>query len=359
MLKIEINCSPEEIDGHMSALGFERNKATTPIPAGWTRYSASTDVSHATLGNISGDVPAMEDSIRRAQDAFVAMAAARADERPIEVAADDPEELKQAAETLNTEPAYDLGGAYDMGAIAIVVDPLEPAPGFHPSGRPVGKAANGRNRRNAAEVAEDKAYELAHPEQFAKPPTVEKPKAEPAPIEPPVVSEEDAAQDEQDEAEESAANREDAELTLENVREAIGRYQKRFGNADAIKNIPALIGGAVIEIPRTQEALQAAIDKIDAAVAAPGLLDQPPREATREAVAEAVHLYGVKYDGARGDLAKMPNTVADMPKVLQAEFGRGVETLGKIKDDPTWWGRALTAIETATSDNPFKRVARS
>lgn len=77
-----------------------------------------------------------------------------------------------------------------------------------------------------------------------------------------------AAQDAADEAAEVKTG----ELTHDDLRNAVGRYQAKFGLPAAIANINGIIGCKPTEVPATQEALAEAIAKIDAATAA----DPPP-----------------------------------------------------------------------------------
>lgn len=77
----------------------------------------------------------------------------------------------------------------------------------------------------------------------------------------------DEAQDEVDEAEESAATA--ADLTHDDVRQALGAYAKAYGMPSAMEDGPKLINAAkVSDIPDTQDALSAAVKAISEAISA-------------------------------------------------------------------------------------------
>jgi hypothetical protein len=184
----------------------------------------------------------------------------------------------------------------------------------------------------------------------------------------------DAAQDEADEAAETAARVSD-KPTLEDLRRVVARYAEKFGAKAGIENIRSIIGCALIEVP--EAGIPAAISRVEAAIGgstvlgiAGGVLkggeivvDDPmgvneAPTATKAEVVAALTLYGKKYDGVV-DPAKMLITREDMPKVLEELFGAGIKTVPAIPQTPEAYGRAKAAIEAATRDNPFKREVKA
>ena len=157
-------------------------------------------------------------------------------------------------------------------------------------------------------------------------------KEEVASIAVPVIDEQDVA----DEAAEAASD----VLTHDDVRAAVGEYTKRFGIVAAQKNVPAMLGCPIAEIPDTQEALSGAIAKLKNLMNAleemtgtthgihnTPLFDEAPEtalaEITEANVREALMAYAAKYDVDD----KMANTLIDGPDILKKTFGPTVSAL--------------------------------
>jgi hypothetical protein len=185
-------------------------------------------------------------------------------------------------------------------------------------------------------------------------------KAEDVPVAVPVID----AQDVADEAAEAASDM----LTHDDVRAAVGDYTKRFGIVAAQKNIPAMLGCPIAEIPDTQEALSGAIAKLknlmDSLEEATGskhgihntpLFDEEPEitlaEITEANVREALMAYAAKYDVDD----KMANTLIDGPDILKKTFGPTVSALRLVPKDPASLRKAYDAIHDAIKNNWYNR----
>jgi hypothetical protein len=187
---------------------------------------------------------------------------------------------------------------------------------------------------------------------------------------PPAPDEQDAA-DEKAEAEKNKP----AELTHNDVREAISRYSKKHGPQAAIANIRAILGSSIEAVPLTQETLRTAIDKIDAATAAPlpkkeepnsslfGVGEKEPEpepepRAEKKEVNEAARQYGIKYDGTSNP-KEMVHTATDIRAILSSALNIKVVDFNSFPDEPLICGRAKMAIMKAIEENPFKREVRA
>lgn len=251
---------------------------------------------------------------------------------------------------------------------ASVAQAAAPAPGLVPAAdRPIGQPGPGRKRRTAAEVEEDRLRLAARPQMSAD---------DVAAVQGTLVTNtssistgearvnpEDAAQDEADEAAESAAAK--TKLTRDDIRRAVKRYSDAFGIPAAVSDITGIIGSGLMDVPETQETIAEAIAKIDAAIAAgkpetkqpePAKVEAPP-VGTQGDVIAAILAYGKKYDGT-ADQAKLVLTKEDLPKLFSKVFGGGVTGLGSMPQTPEAFGKIITAINEATRDNPFGRVAK-
>jgi hypothetical protein len=250
------------------------------------------------------------------------------------------DELISSAETINTSVADEVLGTNITGA-----NDNKPA-------RVPGQPSPGKSRRTKAEIAEDDAAaKLANHERVAS--IKEDVLAGAAEQQAAYDSPEDAAQDAADEAAETAANK--TGLTHDDLRQAAGRYQKKFGMAAAVAGVPALLGCAIVDVPEAD--LAAAIAKIDAAVAAdaPGPVDDAPVEkpATKDDLVAAMKRYALKFDGQDVDMNAMPHTMADCPAIFKLLFGDGVEKLSQVPADG--YAKTIAAIDEAIAKNPFKR----
>ena len=166
----------------------------------------------------------------------------------------------------------------------------------------------------------------------------------------------------EDEADERA-EAETTTLTIDDIREAVGRYTARFGIATAQRNVPLILGCAIVEVPDTQEAISEAIAKIDRVTQAIGEPEGPvietkpvekPVLAAKDDVHEALLSYAMKYDGTR-DVSQMKHTLEDGPRILSGLFGPEIRRVAEIPATPEQYGAALTAINKAILDNPFNR----
>ena len=177
----------------------------------------------------------------------------------------------------------------------------------------------------------------------------------------PRVNPDDEAQDAADEAAEAKSS---TTLTHEDLRAAVGRYNKRFGFAAAQKHVPLILGCPVLEV--VSDKLAEAIAKLDNAPAPDTAKFTPvapePEEvhASIDDVKDAIKKYVKVYDGVEEltDPAKFPNAVADIPRVLEKLFGKGVLTPKLIPPSPANYGKALTAINAELTANSFGRVAK-
>ncbi|MCW4115631.1 hypothetical protein NPA31_011720 [Aurantimonas sp. MSK8Z-1] len=180
------------------------------------------------------------------------------------------------------------------------------------------------------------------------------------------------AQDAADEAAEAAATSKG--LTLDDLRLAAGAYQKKFGMAAAVKDVPALLGRPMAEVADTD--LGAAIGILTEAaelnpygrdIVGGDFKDQlvqkapepaPEPQATKQDVIEAMLAYARKYDGPDADPAdatSMPFTNEDAPKVFKMLFGAECSRLGLVPATPEAYGKALAGIREMTDKDPFKR----
>jgi hypothetical protein len=278
-----------------------------------------------------------------------------------------------AAKSCTAPTRIIIGESADAGAAAIV------KPTAMDGDRERGKAGPGHRRRTNAQIEADDAYFAAHPPAAPLAPGSTEPL-------PPGVD--DAAgfyerqreaangrslistgeerinpEDAADEAAETAARVGD-KPTIEDLRAAVGRYTEKFGAKASIENIRTILGKPIIEVP--EEEIGAAIARVEAATAGhvapeqtkPADLPTEPVHATKVDVIEALTAYGKKYDGS-ADPSQMPITKEDGVKILTAAFGAGVVSVSKIPQTPEGFGKALSAINAAVRDNPFKRAVRS
>lgn len=260
-----------------------------------------------------------------------------------------PEGLIPSTDTINDTHA-------ETTARKIVEDAFEAA-GVKVSRVP-GQPSPGKTRRTKAEIAEDEAAEkLAASQRVAS--IKEDVLAGATEQQTAYDSPEDAAQDAADEAAETAANK--TGLTLDDLRHAAARYQKKFGMAAAVAGIPALLGCAMVDVPEAD--LAAAIAKIDEAVkgdapgpvedAAPAAAEKP---ATKEDVQAAMLRYAARFDGQTVDFNAMPNTMTDAPKIFTLLFGEGVVKLSQVPADG--YAKTVAAFDEAIAKDPFNRGAK-
>ena len=171
-------------------------------------------------------------------------------------------------------------------------------------------------------------------------------KVEAEPVVLPVIDEQDVA----DEANEAYHDK----LTHDDVRAAVGKYIKHFGIVVGQKNIPALLGCSISDIPDDQNQIKLAILKIEAALA-PTLFDEhvvaSEKEITEADVRDALMAYAAKYDVDD----KMANTLIDGPDILKKTFGPTVSALRLVPKDSASLRKAYDAINDATDNNWYNR----
>lgn len=222
-----------------------------------------------------------------------------------------------------------------------------------------GQPSPGKTRRTKAEIAEDEAAEKLAASQRVEA-IKEDVLAGAAEQQAAYDSPEVAAQDAADEAAETAANK--TGLTHDDLRQAVGCYQKKFGMAAAVAGVPALLGCAMLDVPEAD--LAAAIAKIDNAVkgdapgpvedAAPAAAEKPvEKPATKDDVQAAMLRYALKFDGQNTDFNAMPKTMEDAPRIFTLLFGEGVVKLSQVPADG--YAKTVAAFDEAIEKNPFKR----
>lgn len=245
-----------------------------------------------------------------------------------------------------------------------------------------GKPAPGRARRTKEEIAEDEAADLADAklsedatDAGIQSETGNDVKAAISTGENRVGPEDDPeteAQDAADEKAEADANR--SGLTLDDVRRAVGEYNKKYGIAAAVADIPAILGCQIVDIAESD--IADAIAKIEQAVelnplgrGAPATAEKPKTEApaktenkapsaTLDDVKAAMLDYAEKFDGQRTDFNAMPNTMADCPAIFKLIFGDKVTKLSEIPADAGSFAKAVSGIREAIAKDPFKRGAQ-
>jgi hypothetical protein len=182
---------------------------------------------------------------------------------------------------------------------------------------------------------------------------------------------EDDTQDAADEAAETASHK-GGEPTLDDLRQVIGLYQKKFGMAQAAAKMTEYIGCSIFEVPSKDIPLviarwQAAIEhdkKEDGAKFSPVAsgVDQTTHAkkvtiATREEVNAAINDYATKFDGSL-EPAKMVHTKTDIPKLMERLFGAGKNNFNAIERTPENYGRVIAAIQAEINKNTFGRAAK-
>lgn len=301
-----------------------------------------------------------------------------------------PEFTKEALEALhddktdalrdNVATAMASTVAHETASTATPPTPEQIDEGLYTPERGFLKSEEGRARRLKAQIEEDEALAAKLTEKGLNPADYEgKPLSavqdalanglqEDAPanissgeerIDP--TTAEDAAQDKADEAAEVAQTQNG--LTLDDLRQAVGDFQKVHGMAAMVEQIPALLGCAVGEVK--DEDLEEAIAKVKAATAGETKMPASAKEepstltATRDDVIEAMLDYAEKYDGKRsGKPDEVPNLAADIPGILEPRLGAGVTGLSKVPATPEGYGKAVAAIKEAIETNPFKREVK-
>lgn len=176
-------------------------------------------------------------------------------------------------------------------------------------------------------------------------------------------------QDRQDEARETAETK--PAFTLDDLRHAVGAYQKVHGIPAAVANIPVILGMPMVDVADAD--LADAIKKVVIATHAPSVTTEASVVEHIEAAApvktidkvhskvtliEALSKYALRYDGVTS-IQDAGAVIAqqDTPSLLMHAVG--ASALRLIKDTPETWQKATNAIEAAIESNPFKRRVRS
>lgn len=345
VMKIEIELNPQigdmtaQLRDHLAALGYQPSVSMRAADQ-WKTGSDTLKTAMAVVAAATGVAPG----------ALSSAAQSPAPSLP-EHYPDEP--TLPGIMTMNEFKAAVSAGAENLGGEAEATETTTtPQTLGQPATRVPGQPSPGRKRRTKEEMAEDEAYFAARgiatapatPESLAAISTGEE-----------RISPEDEA-DERAEAETTT-------LTIDDIREAVGRYTARFGIATAQRNVPLILGCAIVEVPDTQEAISEAIAKIDRVTQAIGEPEGPvietkpvekPVLAAKDDVHEALLSYAMKYDGTR-DVSQMKHTLEDGPRILSGLFGPEIRRVAEIPATPEQYGAALTAINKAILDNPFNR----
>lgn len=277
--------------------------------------------------------------------------------------------VSRVASEANTAPTPDVTSQNTQQA-----EQREPAETAEVNPRVFGQSEEGKARRNKDQMAEDKEIEALWPRDKDYIPTnipatqlLADLKAGKISAETPNISTggeridpttaEDKAQDAADEAAEAAANS-SGDLTLDDLRKAAGDFQKRYGMAAAMEEIPTLLGCGLHEVPEDQ--IAEAIKKIEGYEPNPDTSGQeePAFEATKADVIAEMLNYAGKFDGEREDQSKMLCLAEDRSKIFVAALGDGVDGLSKVPDEPEAYGKAVLAFREAIEKNPFNREVK-
>lgn len=365
MLRIEIDCPPDQIDAHLKALGFMRRPFTG---AEGPRMTIA-----ATIPSVRYFYHPESDSLFTTND----------DTRPIgdglveELSKEQFEEMakrQSSAANAQTAEAVHANGGVAPNVLADELSALERPSDLKapeaPTGatRVRGQPAPGRKRRTKEEVADDLAY-LQTPEGAKAAADA------PASISTggPRTNPEDEAQDAADEAAESA-QRADGPPTMDDLRAAVKRYSDKFGPEVAIVNVRRILGRSMLET--LPDEIGNAIAKMDLATSGSTVMGVPtqpsatslfddapaaaipatPRLAKREDILVAMSAYCVKFDGT-SDPNLAPNAQADLPRIM--ETACGARRISLLPQTPEGFGAAVVAIEEATKNNPFCRPVRT
>jgi len=256
-------------------------------------------------------------------------------------------------EAINTQDA----GDYQPGD-EVQVEHDEPQT---PPVRERGKPSPGKRKRTAAEIAEDEAE--GTPLHSLKSATNAIGEATAAistgderagPEDAAAVAEADAA----DEAAEAEATSK-GELTLDDLRAAMGRYQKKFGMAAATTDIPALLGCAPTELDPSNYAK--AIEMIEEVIGKGEVEKAAEPVASKDDVVKAMLTYVTFADGPSAnpkDAETMPKANEDFGKLFTMVFGPGITKLSHIPATPEAWGKTLAGIQEMQEKDPFGRGAK-
>lgn len=235
-----------------------------------------------------------------------------------------------------------------------------------------GKPAPGKSRRTKEEIAEDEAADAADAKLSEDATNVGLQANAAGDVKPAISTGDnrvgpDDAQDDADEQAEVEANRKG--LTLDDLRKAVGGYQRKFGMTAIVEDVPVILGCKMADVPEGE--LAAAIAKIEDATRLNPLErfvvgDEPQagaktepetRAYTKADVITAMMAYAAKYDKT-SDQEKMAFTMEDCPRVFKMLFGDNVDKLSLIPATSEAFAKAVAGIEEMTAKDPFKRGAK-
>ena len=378
----------KQLEDAMAALGFRRDfkmNQTRPAPVGGETSDAAANKTASQTG--------MAEALR---DTMAAMEAQREADLPRveELPESDPEGLFTMTDAPVTAAAAQ-GVPYTNDGVTNSIESQQRASITAPARVPgptrvPGQPSPGRKRRTKEDMAEDEALALAAGKELAalpfRPASDDKPAISTGE---PRVDPATAAQDKADEKAEAAAARKNGKLTHDDIREAVAEFTAIVGIPAAQKEVPDILGCAIVAVPDTQEALSRAVETIHMATQVAGrekfaaenhpvievagslfAEPEPPKaktlaeqiaealkeddvRATFDDVVDACKAYARKYDGQDADLSKAKNMQVDIPQVLEKVLG--VRTVVAIPKDAKSYGRALTVINLAYTADPFGR----
>jgi len=248
--------------------------------------------------------------------------------------------------------------------------------------RPVGSPSEGKSRRNSAEKTEDDALEALAATKGVSTDQLNGAIAQAGRVEAKaaleargdssgaaetlaistgesrVGPEDDPEAEAADAADEAAETAKTGLAPIDELRRAVGAYQKKFGMPAAVALCAedGIIGCGAQEVP--EEDIPEMIARVQAAMgAAPAEAKTETKEAAKPAtkadVQAAMLRYAKKFDGQDTDMEKMPFTMSDCPKIFTAAFGPGITKLSHVPEDG--YAKAIAGIEEAIQKNPFKR----
>ncbi|MCY0148345.1 hypothetical protein OEG84_11640 [Hoeflea sp. G2-23] len=214
-----------------------------------------------------------------------------------------------------------------------------------------GKPSEGRKRRTKEEIAEDEAADAADAAAAASKPAISTGENRVGP-------EDDAETEAADAADEAAETESTGLAPIDQLRRAMGAYQKKFGMAEAVKLVEegGLIGRGITDIDEAD--IPAAVERVNAAVAGAKTETKAAAEtptATKEDAVAAMKRYALEFDGQNTDPANMPFTMEDCPKIFGMLFGAGITKISHVPADG--YGKVVAAIDEAIQKDPFKRGA--
>ena len=358
-MRIEINLDPsqgdvsEQLRVHLGALGYVRETTIAARGEGAGIYGVPVESVNKTQRSVG---PATTEGL----DPSPALETPQGQERHADglTTLTDAPLFPEAPAPVVEAPRPEPAGIATPAPVAMSAPVATPRATTRTPGQP----APGRLRRTKAEMAEDAAMEAAAPKKTLAASLALISTGEER-IDPAV-----DAQDRADEKAEVAATKKTG-LSMEDLREAVARYVRKVGIPRAQKEVPAILGCPMIMVPETDEALAAAIAKIENAGVDPAPKIEKPAtlaaliaeaeegetHASLDDVVEAFRAYARKYDG-HDDFGRAAVVREDGPRLLEQVLG--VRDVNQIAKSPVAYGKALNAINGAVLANPFKREVK-